>query len=249
MTSLRCEKLCKAFDGIHALDGVDLVFPPTGIIAIVGPNGAGKSTLLSVITGFIRSDEGKVFFGKQEITRCSPHRIAKLGIARTFQDLRLIRQMSVLENVMLARPTQRGEGLFCALLRFVVNAEEIENRLVSMSLLRFVGLEEKSNALAMELSYGQQKLLTLAMCLATEAKVLLLDEPVAGVHPGMVQKITALLLELKKQGKLVVFVEHDMNAVRSTADSVIVMDYGKIIAQGPPAEVLCQPSIMEAFIG
>lgn len=249
MTSLRCENLCKAYDGIHALDGVNLAFPPTGIIAIVGPNGAGKSTLLSVMTGFIRSDEGKVFLGKQEITQLPPHRIANLGIARTFQDLRLISQISVLENVMLARPRQRGEGLFYSLLRVRVNTEEIENRLVSMRLLRFVGLGEKFNELAVELSYGQQKLLTLAMCLATEATVLLLDEPVAGVHPEMAQKITALLLELKKQGKLVVFVEHDMNAVRSTADSVIVMDYGKIIAIGPPVEVLCQPSIMEAFIG
>ena len=249
MNALRCENVRKAFDGIQALDGVDLAFPPSGVVAIIGPNGAGKTTLLSIMTGFLRPDAGNVFLGQQDISRQPPHRVAHLGIARTFQDLRLIRRMSVVENVMLARPGQRGEGLFYGLFRFGVGEEETANRQASMGILAFVGLEERANELAGELSYGQQKLLTLAVCLATEATVLLLDEPVAGVHPEMAHKIASLLLDLKRKGKLVVFIEHDMNTVRDTADCVIVMDEGRIIAQGPPADVLQQPSIMEAYIG
>ena len=135
-----------------------------------------------------------------------------------------------------------------ALTRVGVAKEEAANRAVSLELLRLVGLEEKANELAGELSYGQQKLLSLACCLATEAHILLLDEPIAGVHPGMAKHILDLLVRLKVEGKLVVFVEHDLAVVRKIADTVIVMDEGKVIAEGPPHEVLARPEIMEAFV-
>ena len=179
----------------------------------------------------------------------APHRVARQGIARTFQDLRLIQQVTVLENAMLARPNQKGERLWYALFRIGVAAEEARNREEALRWLRFVGLEEKAHEAAGELSYGQQKLLTLACCVATEARILLLDEPVAGVHPEMIAKILGLLRELKAMGKLVVFIEHDIAAVREVADVVIVMDEGRIIAQGPPKEVLERPEIMEAYLG
>jgi len=249
MNSVRCEGITKTFDGVQALGGVSLDLPSSGIIAIIGPNGAGKTTLLNIVTGFLRPDAGRCFLGEREITRLSPHRIARLGIARTFQDLRLILQVSVLDNVMLARPNQRGERLLWSLLRFGVAAEEARNREEAMRLLRFVGLEEKAAELAGELSYGQQKLLTLACCLAMGARILLLDEPVAGVHPEMVAQILDLLRRLRDEGKLVVFIEHDISAVRQAADLVIVMDEGKIIAQGPPDVVLERPEIMEAYLG
>ncbi|MCI0591465.1 MAG: ABC transporter ATP-binding protein [Gammaproteobacteria bacterium] len=245
---LRCEGLAKSFDGVHALVEVHLQFPDSGIVAIIGPNGAGKTTLLHVLTGFLRADAGRCFFGKQEIAHLAPHRIARLGVARTFQDLRLILQVPVLENVLLARPAQRGERLWHALLRFGVAEEEKRNREEALRLLRFVGLEAKASDLAGELSYGQQKLLTLACCLATEAKVLLLDEPVAGVHPEMATHILELLCQLSTTGKLVIFIEHDLIAVRQIADRIIVMDEGKVIAQGPPREVLERPEIMEAYL-
>lgn len=245
---LRCEGLSKFFDGVRALSGVDLEFPSSGIVATIGPNGAGKTTLLHVLTGFLQPDSGRCFVGDREITHLAPHRIARLGVARTFQDLRLILQVSCLENVLLARPGQRGERLLTALLRYGVAAEEDRNQAEALRLLRFVGLEGKAYELAGELSYGQQKLLTIACCLATEAKVLLLDEPVAGVHPEMVSQILALLRELRQAGKLVVFVEHDLAAVRQVADTVIVMDDGKVIAQGVPHEVLERPEIMEAYL-
>ena len=249
MDTFRCDGLCKSFDGIHALADVHLQFPPSGIVAIIGPNGAGKTTLLNVLTGFLQPETGRDFLGERELTGLPPYRIAQLGVVRTFQDLRLVLQASALENVLLARPRQKGERLLSALLRFGVAGEEARNCEEALELLRFVGLAEKVGDLAGELSYGQQKLLTLACCLATEARILLLDEPVAGVHPEMIVHILSLLRKLRDDGKLVVFIEHDISAVRQVADLVVVMDEGRVIAQGSPDEVLERPEIMEAYLG
>jgi len=245
---MRCERLTKAFDGVHALSSLSLSFPENQIIGIIGPNGAGKTTLINVLTGFIRPDSGHCFLDEGETTRLAPHRIARMGVARTFQDLRLILQLHTVDNVLLARPRQRGERLLPALLRFGVKQDEARNREEAMRLLKFVGLEEKAAELAGELSYGQQKLLTLACCLATEAKILLLDEPVAGVHPEMASRILDFLRQLRDDGKLIIFIEHDIGAVRQIADQVIVMDEGKIIAQGIPNEVLDRDEIAEAYL-
>jgi ABC-type branched-subunit amino acid transport system ATPase component len=217
-------------------------------VAIIGPNGAGKTTLINVLTGFLRADSGKSFLGERELTRLAPHKIARLGVGRTFQDLRLISQVSVLENVLVARPNQKGERLLPALFRNGVATEEARNREEAMRWLKFVGLADAANELAGELSYGQQKLLTLACCLATDARILLLDEPVAGVHPDMVEKILGLLRQLREQEKQIVFIEHDIASVRRVADSVVVMDEGKIIAKGKPGEVLERPEIIEAYV-
>ncbi len=246
---LRCEGLKKSFGGVQALAGVEMEFPESGIVAVIGPNGAGKTTLLNVLTGFLRADSGRCLFDGKDLTWRAPHWIARQGIARTFQDVRLMQQVTVLDNVMMARPNQKGEGLWHALFRFGVAAEEERNGEEAMRWLRFVGLKEKGNEAAGELSYGQQKLLALACCLATGSRVLLLDEPVAGVHPEMIGEILGLLRELKAMGKLVVFIEHDIAAVRQVADLVVVMDEGRIIAQGKPAEVLERQEIMEAYVG
>jgi len=248
METFRCNGLNKTFEGVHALIGLDLEFPTSGITAIIGPNGAGKTTLINVLTGFLRPDLGHCFLGEHETTELLPYQVARLGVARTFQDLRLIFQVSVLDNVLLARQHQIGERLLGALLQFGIANEEARNRDAAIRLLQFVGLEEKINELAGELSYGQQKLLTLACCLATEAKILFLDEPVAGVHPEMASRILFLLRQLREDGKLVIFIEHNIGIVREVADLVIVMDAGKIIAQGPPSEVLERHEIMEVYL-
>ncbi len=248
MPTLSAKNLCKSFGGHHVLADVSFELSSPGIIAIIGPNGAGKTTLLNVLTGFVSPDSGHCALEHREITHLPPHRIVQLGAARTFQDLRLIRQVSVLENVLLARPHQKGERLAYALLRFGVAQQEKRNRQVVMELLRFVGLHSIARNLVGELSYGQQKLLSLACCLATGARVLLLDEPVAGVNPKMVAQILELMGQLREEGKLIVFIEHDIQAVRQIADGVIVMDAGQIITQGETADILSQPKIMEVYL-
>src|SRR6266702_1128838 len=187
--SLRCESLNKSFDGVQALADVTIEFPSSGSVAVIGPNGAGKTTLLNVLTGILRPDGGRVSLGNHSLVGRPPHEIARLGVARTFQELRLIGHLSVLENVMLAYPNQRGEHLFRALFRFGLTKEEQTNKAEALIQLQFVGLADRTTEPAGELSYGQQKLLTLACCLATKAHILLLDEPVAGVHPEMAERI------------------------------------------------------------
>lgn len=246
---LRCENLRKSFGGVQALASLSFQFPTSGIVAIIGPNGAGKTTLLNVVTGFLRPSTGKAFLGEHELTSLPAHKIARCGIARTFQDLRLITQVSVLENVLLARPNQKGERLWRALFRFGVAVEETKNHEAAMHWLKFVGLDGAAKHPASALSYGQQKLLTLACCLATEAPILCLDEPIAGVHPEMIDRILGVLRELRSMNKLVVFIEHDIASVRQVADSVVVMDHGEIIAQGEPRDVLERPKIIEAYVG
>lgn len=245
---LHCEGLFKSFDGVSALADVSIEFPRTGIVAIIGPNGAGKTTLLNVVTGFLRPDSGFCYLSKHRIIGLPAYRIARLGLARTFQDLRLIQLVSVLDNVMLARPNQCGEKLWRALTRIGVRAEERCSRAEAERLLKFVGLAEKAAEPAGTLSYGQQKLLTLACCLAAGAPILFLDEPVAGVHPELATRILDLLGELREAGKLIIFIEHDLAAVRQIADRVIVMDEGRVIADGIPADVLARPEIMEAYV-
>lgn len=245
---IRCEHVSIAFDGIQALADIDVQFPSSGIIAIIGPNGAGKSTLVNVLTGFAHPDAGNCYLGDREITRLAPNRIAKLGVARTFQDVRLIRSISVVDNMLLARPNQLGEKLLPALSRIRVAEQEVQNRAAAMRYLAVVGLEAKALNDAEELSYGQQKLLTFGCCLATECPVLILDEPVAGLDPEMTTKIMDLLRLVAERQKLVIFIEHNLDVVRRTANYVIVMDGGRIIAQGEADEVLKLPEVLEAYI-
>lgn len=249
METLRCNGLSKAFGGVQALSHVDLAFASSGITAIIGPNGAGKTTLLNILTGFLRPDAGRCFVGSRETTWLPAYMIARLSVARTFQELRLILELPIIENVLLAASRRRDETLLAACLRFGASKEEARNRNVAQHVLEFVGLADRASELAGELSYGQQKLLTLACCFATGATILLLDEPIAGVHPEIAQRILSLLRELRDRGKLIVFIEHDIGAVRQVADNLVVMDHGKIIAEGAPQVVLARPEITEAYLG
>ncbi len=249
MDVLSCQNLAKTFGGVRAIDDVTLDLATVGITAIIGPNGAGKTTLLNIVTGCIRPDAGRCFLGTHEITHLSPNQIARLGAVRTFQELRLIRRMSLIDNVLLSFPDQRGEGLLAALVRSGQAADEGANVEEAFRLLQFVGLEGQRAALAGELSYGQQKLLTLACCVATNARLLLLDEPLAGVGPMVARDILDLLRRLRDLGKRIVFIEHDIAAVREVSDQVIVMNEGKIIAEGTPGDVLQRSEIVEAYLG
>jgi len=246
--ALRCQNLRKRFGGIHALNDVSVSFPEAGAVGIIGPNGAGKSTLLNALTGFVRPDSGTCFLGDEDIGALRPHQIVRLGIARTFQKVRLVAGLSVLEHVMLAAPHQRGECLPNCLTGRGVAQDEEKNRRRGTDLLDVVDLADKSSLSAADLSYGQQKLLSICCCVATDAGILLLDEPVAGVHPAMIARISSYIRGLVEKGYLVVFVEHHLDMVRQTADHTMVMAEGRIIASGSPGDVLKRPEILEAYV-
>lgn len=249
MSGIICRRLVMKFGEREVLADLSLDLPDTGITAVIGPNGAGKTTLVNVITGFLRPDRGSCAFAGAELTRLPAHTIVAKGIVRTFQELRLIRNLSVLDNVVLARQGQRGEGLVGALLRFGVARQEKNNRSVAYEILARVGLDSQAAYLAGELSYGQQKLLTIACCLATESSILLLDEPVSGLDPATIPVVMGLLQKIIREGKGVIFIEHNMDVVADFANTLIVMDRGRVIAQGSPRIILNQERILEAYIG
>ena len=241
--------LRKVFNGTVAVDDISFAIEEKTITAIIGPNGAGKTTLFNLITGFLSPDHGQIRFRDRVLNGISPYEVARLGIARTFQDLRLLRQISVGENLLLAWSNRRREGFWHALFSPIV-AQEDEARLIAAH-IRIMGIEglfRFANEPAGNLSYGQQKLLTLACCLATHAELLLLDEPVSGVDPKMASQILRHLRQLKEQGRTIILIEHDIAAVNSVADQVIVMDEGKVIASGLKEKVLGRQEIVEAYL-
>lgn len=247
---LSIEALSKSFDGVQALDCLSFDVQQGKITALIGPNGAGKTTAFNVITGLLKPDTGEVYFKGQRITHLPPFRRARLGMARTFQLLRLFPQITVLENMLIAQHYSKGESLWAALVRTpTMLREEKENREKALDALEFVGLAEKANVLAEEMSHGQRRLLEIARALATGAELLLLDEPTAGVYPEMRRKILGFLKEIRNQGRTIVFIDHNMETVFSVAEHVIVLTEGKVLAEGTPAEIRKNPKVKEAYLG
>lgn len=240
---LTTTKITKAFGGVRAVDELSISIAPGRITALVGPNGSGKTTLINLLSGVLPIDGGTVAIGAgHEFSKLRPHHVAAYGITRTFQEVRLFEQVPVLDNVLVVL-TPRG------VLSSLRRRGERERLAKAEALLRQVGLWEKRNELARTLSYGQRKLLEIARALATDAEVFLFDEPFAGLFPEMVQTIAAIVKSLKDDGKSVVLIEHDMGVIRQLADHIIVMDEGKLLAEGEPAEVLARRDVVEAYLG
>jgi len=246
---LEVSGLSKNFDGIQALADFSCALRRGEILGLIGPNGAGKTTLFNVVTGFISPEKGRVVLRGGDVTGFPPYKLANRGITRTFQDLRLIRQLSVLDNALLSFRDQPGERLGNVFFRWKRSREnEAENRQVAIRLLEETELAEKAYDPAENLSYGQQKLLSLVCCLAAGAELLLLDEPVAGIAPEMREKILGIIHELPAKGRSVILIEHDLDAVMQTCDQVVFMDAGATISEGTPQEVRNDPKVIHAYI-
>ncbi len=243
MTIIETKNLVKKFDGVHAVDNLSIAITKGQITSIVGPNGSGKTTLINILSGFFPFDSGLIIIDDSvKLSVIKPYDIISYGITRTFQDVHLFNQMTVLDNLLVVL-TERN--LFNALFEkhngyHLKKAEEILNR---------VGLWEKRKELAINLSYGQRKLLEIGRALATNAEIFLFDEPFAGLFPEMVKIVSNVIKELKKEGKSIILIEHDMNLIRELSDHVFVMDSGKLLAEGKPEEVLNKKEVIEAYLG
>jgi ABC-type branched-subunit amino acid transport system ATPase component len=250
MSILELVGVSKSFDGLKAVDSVSLDFNANKITALIGPNGAGKTTVFNLIGGFLKPDEGYIKLKGKSLNGLPPFRIAGAGIGRLFQDVRIFKEMTVLDNVMAAFTNQVGERWWVPILKpFKVRKQEKVLEQEAGQLLRFVGLEEKRDDLAESLSYGQQKLLSIARLLASDAEILLLDEPTAGVSPGMVPQLLQVIRSLRDQGKAVILIEHNLNVVSEIGDWVFFMDEGQVTYFGLPADVLGNAEVRQAYIG
>jgi branched-chain amino acid transport system ATP-binding protein len=248
---LDVKNLRKAFGGLTAVNDVTLSVERDAIISVIGPNGAGKTTFFNLITGIYRPDVGSASLDAVELIGLRPDQVAAAGLARTFQNIRLFAGMTALENVVVARSMYMKSGYFGALFRTPAYAREEHSAIVdAYQLLRFVGLADRADTFAGSLAYGEQRRLEVARALATRPKLLLLDEPSAGMNPQETEEAKALILRIRSElGIAVVLIEHDMRLVMTVSDHIVVLDYGSKIAEGDAEVIRTHPKVVEAYLG
>lgn len=250
MSLLGLHGLLKTFGGLVAVTGVSFDVGENEIIGLIGPNGAGKTTVFNIITGNYKPNAGEVIFDRQNITGLPPHDIVALGVARTFQNIRLFQDMTVLENVLAGRHCRMRAGLFSSMFRPPAQRRE-ESMAVKRAMreLAFVGLDDQYNNLAGNLSYGNQRLLEIARALAADPRFLILDEPAGGMNEQETSSLMALIKAIQAKGVTVLLIEHDMNLVMRICDRLVVLEYGAMIAEGTPSEIKRNPQVIEAYLG
>jgi ABC-type branched-subunit amino acid transport system ATPase component len=244
------EELSKSFGGLHAVEKASFHVRQGSLTSLIGPNGAGKTTVFDLISGFLPADEGRILFKGHELTKYKPHEIVSLGMARTFQHLGLFNQLSVWDNVFLGLPGKRREHLWGVFLpRRILLQEEGALEEKTIEILTFLGLREKAGERVANLSWGDQKLVSLGRLLATDGEFLLLDEPASGLSDEQIEYLKSLLRGLLSKGKTILLIDHNMEAVMDISDWVIVLNFGQVIAEGKAAEIQANEEVIRCYLG